>query len=126
VLVVGVVDDCLLVYKINHAVKVILLADGKKNGIGVCAEFFAHVRQRIHEIRADAVHFVDEGDARNFVLGGLPPDGFRLRLDSGDAAKHRHRAVQHAHGTLDLGREIHVPRSINDIDAMGDSGERLV
>ena len=36
---------------------------------------------------ADAVHLVDEGDARNAVLVGLAPDRLRLRLDPADRAE---------------------------------------
>ena len=48
------------------------------------------------EIGADAVHLVDEADARHAVLVGLAPHRLRLRLDAGDAVEHRDRAVEHA------------------------------
>ena len=36
------------------------------------------------EVRADAVHLVDVGDARDVVLVGLAPHRLGLRLDAGD------------------------------------------
>ena len=65
----------------------------------------------IVEVRADAVHLVDERDARDVVLGRLTPDGFRLRLHAGDAAEHGDRAIEHAQRTLHFGGEIDVARA---------------
>ncbi len=45
---------------------------------------------------ADAVHLVDEGDARHVIAGGLTPHGLGLRLDAGDGVEHRDGAVEHA------------------------------
>ena len=49
-------------------------------------------------------------------LFGLPPDGFALRLDPFAGAEHHHAAVEHAQAALDLGREIDVPRRIDQVD----------
>ena len=63
------------------------------------------------EVRADAVHLVDEGDARDAVLVGLAPDGLGLRLDAGDGVEQRDRAVEHAQRALDLDGEVDVARA---------------
>ena len=68
------------------------------------------------EIRAHAVHFVDETDARDLIFVGLPPNGFRLRLHAGHGIEHRHRAIQHAQRPLHFRREIHVAGCINNVD----------
>ena len=68
------------------------------------------------EVRADAVHLVDERDARDAVLVHLAPDGFRLRLDTADGAEQRHGTVQHAQRPLHLGGEIDVTRRVDDVD----------
>ena len=39
------------------------------------------------EVRAEAIHLVDVGDARHVALLGLAPHGLRLRLDAGDGVK---------------------------------------
>ena len=70
------------------------------------------------EVRADAVHLVDEADARHAVLVGLAPDGLRLRLDAGDRVEHGDRAVEHAQRALDFGGEVDVARRVDDVDAV--------
>ena len=63
------------------------------------------------EVGADAVHLVDEADARHVVLVGLAPDGLGLRLDAGDRVEHRDRAVEDAQRPLHLDREVDVARA---------------
>src|SRR5215211_2091989 len=46
--------------------------------------------------RARAIHLVDETETRNAVLVGLPPNGFRLRLDPGDGIENDDATVEHA------------------------------
>src|SRR6185312_2499688 len=46
----------------------------------------------------------------------LTPDGFRLRLDAFLAVEHGDGAVEHAQGAFNLGREIHVTRSVDQVD----------
>src|SRR6204780_1500809 len=70
------------------------------------------------EIRADAVHFVDERNARNAVLVRLAPDRLRLRLHAGNGVKNGYRAVEHAQRALYFNGEIHVPRRVNNVDAV--------
>ena len=78
------------------------------------------------EVRPDAVHLVDEGDAGHVVFGRLAPDGFRLRLHSGDAAEDGDGAVEHAKRTFHLGRKVHVPGSIDDVHPLFDAFKHLV
>ena len=70
------------------------------------------------EVRAGAVHLVDEADARHVILVGLAPHGFGLRLDAGDGVEHGDRAVQHAHGTFDFDGEVDVAGRVDDVDAV--------
>src|SRR5207247_7690480 len=78
------------------------------------------------KIGASAVHFVDERDARDFVFGGLTPDGFGLRLYAGDTTEHGDGTVQHAHGALNFSGEIDVAGGIDDVDPVGHVQEGLV
>ena len=129
-------EDYLLVDHVNHALKAAsnglafgfsrTFAEGQENRDGIRAQLGAHVIQRVRKICASAVHLVHERDARNFVFGRLSPDCFRLWLDAGNTTEDSDRAVQHAHGTLNFGGEIHVTRRINDVDAMRHVLERLV
>src|SRR3989344_1804344 len=68
--------------------------------------------------RAHAVELVYKTDARNFVLVGLPPDSFRLRLYARNAVEHNNTAVEYAKRTLDFHRKVNMPRSVDNIDAI--------
>ena len=70
------------------------------------------------EVGADAVHLVDEGDARHAVAVGLAPHRLGLRLDAAHAAEHRDRAVEHAQAALDLDGEVDVAGRVDDVDAV--------
>ena len=72
----------------------------------------------LREVRADAVHLVDVGDARHAVLVGLAPDGLRLRLHAGDRVEQRDGAVEHAQRALHLDGEVHVAGRVDDVDAV--------
>jgi hypothetical protein len=118
--------DGFLIDNVDDAFEIILRPDGQENGVGVGAEFFAHVLEGVLEIRARAVHLIDKGDAGHAVFGGLAPDGFGLGLHARHAAEDGDGAVEHAHGTLDFGGEIDVARGVDDIDAMSGAGEELL
>ena len=76
----------------------------------------AHFLDDAREAGAGAVHLVDEGDAGDAVAVGLAPYGLALGLYAADGAEHADRAVEHAQGALDLGREIDVSGSVDDVD----------
>ena len=73
---------------------------------------------RREEVRAEAVHLVDEADAGHVVLVGLPPHRFGLGLDARNAVEHRNRAVEDTQRTLDLNGEVDVARRVDDVDAV--------
>ena len=82
----------------------------------VRGQTLAHGLDGVLEVRAGAVHLVDERDARDVILVRLAPDGFRLRLHAGHGVKNRHRAVQHAQRALDFHGEIHVAGRVDNVD----------
>jgi hypothetical protein len=75
---------------------------------------------------ADSIHLVDEGKARDVVFGGLAPNGFRLRLDSGYAVEDGNRAIEHAQRTLDLRSKIHVAGCVDNVNPLLDPLKNLV
>jgi hypothetical protein len=85
-------------------------------GDGIGFELRDDLVEGAFEVRADAIHLVDEADARHAVLVGLTPDGFRLRLDAGDRVEHRDRAVEHAQRPFDFCREVDVAWRVDDVD----------
>jgi hypothetical protein len=82
------------------------------------AEPVLHHLHDVVEVGADAVHLVDERDARDVVLVGLAPHRLALRLDAADRAEHRDRAVQHAQRPLHFHGEVHVAGRVDDVDAV--------
>ena len=93
--------------------------DGDDDGHGMGLEPVHHHLAHAKEVGTYAVHFVDKGQARNLVLVGLAPDGFRLRLHAAHGVIDHDGAIQHAHGALDLDGEVHVAGGVDDVDAMG-------
>src|SRR5580698_8341648 len=68
---------------------------GNCSGTGVSTEALANRADDVVEVRAHAVHLVDETDARDAILVSLAPYGFGLRLHAGDRVEHANRAVEH-------------------------------
>ena len=68
------------------------------------------------EVGALAVQLVDERQPRHVVPVRLPPDRLALRLDALAPAEHHHGAVQHPQAPLHLGREVDVPRRVDQVD----------
>ena len=115
---VVLVDDRLHLDQVDDADVRVLLADRELDRHRVRAEAVAHRLHGGEEVRAGAVHLVDERDARHLVLVGLAPDGLGLRLHAGDAVEHGDRAVEHAQAPLDLDGKVHVPGRIDNVDPM--------
>ena len=120
------INDRFLINDVDLAFELIFFAERKQNRPGVCAEFLAHAIDRHLKVSADAIHFVDERDARDIVFRRLPPNRFRLRLHAGDGIEYGNRAIEHAERTFYLSGEIDVAGRINDIDALLDPLENFV
>src|SRR5205807_1892772 len=103
--------------QVNDAFELVFLSDGELNGDRAGIQTLADGVNGTLKIRAHLIHFVNETNSRDTVLVGLPPNGFRLRLDTVDGVEHGASPVEHAQGTLDFSREIHVAGCINDVDA---------
>ena len=73
----------------------------------------------MEEVGTDAVILVDERDARNVEVAGLTPHGLGLRLHASNSVEHGNSAVEDAERTLDLGREVHVARGVDDLNTVG-------
>ena len=78
----------------------------------------SHLLHDAVEVRADAVHLVDERDFRHMILLRLTPNLLGLRLDAANGAIQRHRAIKNAQRTLDLCGEVDVSGSINQRKAV--------
>ena len=111
------VDDLLHREEVDDALELIFGADRHLNRHGARAEALADLVDAIEEVGPDAVHLVDEDDARDFILVRLAPDRLGLRLHRRHRIEQRDQAVEHAQRALDLDREVDVARRIDDVDA---------
>ena len=112
------VDERLHAHQVNDALELVFRANRQLNRDGVALQLAADLRQRLLEVRADAVHLVDEADARHAVLVGLAPHGFRLRLHTRDGVEHGDGAIEDAQRALDFNREVDVAGRVDDVDAV--------
>ena len=115
----GVVPvDGLHLDQVDHALELVLGADGDDHGYGVGTQAGLHLVIDLEEVRAGTVHLVHEGQTGHVILVGLTPDGFGLRLNTTHGAVHHAGAVEHAHGTFHFDGEVDVSRGVDDVDAM--------
>ena len=111
-------DEGVHLDQINDADELGLGTDGELDHSRIAAEPVLDGVQYVVEVRAGAVHLVDEAHAGHLVLVGLAPHGLRLGLDPGHAIEHCNCTVQHPQRTLHLDREVHVTWRVDDVDAV--------
>ena len=87
-----------------------------RHRVGTQAGF--HLLNRAEEVGTLTVHLVDKGQARHFIFIGLTPYGFRLGLHAAYGTINHHRAIQHAHRTLNFYGEVNVSRGVDHIEVM--------
>ena len=112
------IDDGFHLDEIDDALERILSANRQLDCNCVCIEAFLHHLDDIEEVRAGDVHLVDISHTRNIVILSLTPNGLSLRLNAAASSQDCYSAIEYAQGTLNLYREVHVTRRINDVDAM--------
>jgi hypothetical protein len=115
--IVGV-EDRFARHQVDDAAKAILGADRQLDGDGVGGQPLPHLLQDAEKIGADHVHLVDERDARHPVAVRLAPDGLRLGLHALLGGEDGDDAIQDTQRALHLDGEVHVSRSVDDVDAM--------
>ena len=103
---------------VDDAAVRVLRADRNLDRHRLRAKAIDHRLDGLEEVRAGAVHLVDERDARDVVLVGLPPDRLGLRLNAGDRVENGDGAVEYAETPLDLDGKVHVPGRIDNVDAV--------
>ena len=88
------------------------------DGNGIRTQTLLDLSDNTFEIRTGTIHFVDEGHARHTVFVALAPHRLRLRFYTSDRAEYGTGTIQDPQGTLHLYGEIHVTRSIDNIDTV--------
>ena len=113
------VDERLHADQVDDAAELVFGANRQLDRDGVALQLACSIcDERLLEVGADAVHLVDEADARHAVLVGLAPHRLRLRLDARHGVEHGDRAVEHAQRALDFDREVDVAGRVDDVDAV--------
>ena len=102
--------------EVDDAEELVFRANRELDRDGIALQLAANLLEAGLEVGADAVHLVDEADARHAVLVGLAPHRFRLRLDTRHRVEHRDRAVEDAQRALDFDREVDVAGRVDDVD----------
>ncbi len=108
--------DRLAVDQVDHAGEARLEPHRDLQRDGRQAQLALELLDHVGRVGPRAVHLVDERDPRHRIALHLPVHGDRLRLHAGHRAEHQHGAVEHAERALDLDREIHVARGVDDVD----------
>ena len=125
-LVFLVPDDALHGQQIDNTLEVGFRTDGHLQRHRVGTQTLLDLTNNIEEVCTAAVHLIDETDTGNIVFGCLTPNGLRLRLHAAHGTEQCYRTVQHAQRTLHFHREVHVPRSVDQVDlVLFGIGERL-
>jgi len=83
-------------HEVDHAGVLALGTDRKLDHGNVFGETLLDGPETEVEVCSGAVHLVDETHTGDVVLVCLTPDGFGLRLDTGNTVEHRNGAVEHA------------------------------
>ncbi len=102
--------------QVDHADEVTFRADRQDHDERVRAEDLLHLGDDAVEIGADAVELVDVNDAGDFRVVGVAPVGFGLWLNTAGTAEHADAAVENLERTIDFDGEVHVARSVDDVE----------
>src|SRR2546426_3761302 len=105
-----------LLDEVDHALERVLLSHRYLNGHRTGDETFADHFDGVPEVGADAVHLVDEADARNVIAVSLAPDRLRLALHAGHRVEDNDASVQYTEAAFDFNCEVYVAGGINDVD----------
>ena len=104
--------------QVDHAREVALGADRQDHHQRLGAEDLFDLLDDAIEVRAQAVELVHVDDARDLRVVGVTPVRLGLRLDAAGAAEHADAAIEHLERAVHLDGEVHVPRRIDDVEAV--------
>ena len=102
--------------KVNNALEGLFCTDRKLDWTSVCTKYIMDLASYLKEVSTRTVHFVHIADTRNIVLVCLTPYRLRLGLNATNSTISSHCAIEDAERTFYLSREIHVPRSVDEVE----------
>ena len=111
-------NDGLHFAQVNHTREVLFCTDWDDDWHRVGLQAQLHLLDDFEEVGTGTVHLVHKGQTWHFVLVGLTPNSFGLRLNTTHGTVNHASAIQHAHGTLHFNREVDVSGGVNDVDAV--------
>ena len=109
-------QDSLHLNQVDQTLEVLLSADRYLDHNGVGTQNVTHLLHGLKEVGTRAVHLVYITDTRHIILVGLTPYCLRLRLYAISSRVSSHGSVEHTQGALHLSGEVHVSRSINQVN----------
>ena len=109
-------QDGLHLNQVNHTLEVFFGADRNHYRNRLCAQHFLHLANHLEEVCTRTVHLIHVTDTWNIVLISLAPYGLRLRLHTTNGTICCNSTVKHTKRAFHLCGEVHVSRSINQIE----------
>ena len=109
-------DNAAHFHQVHNSQKLLFRADRNLNRYRAALQAVYDRVYGVVEIRAHAVHLINEANAGHGILVSLPPHRLRLGLHARHRVEYRYRAVQHAKTAFYFRREIDVSRCIDNVD----------
>ena len=79
------------------------------------SQFICHLCNNVKIVGSNTIQLINKCYTRNVKLISLPPNCFRLRLDTTNTTKNSNRSIKYAQRTLNLDRKVNVTRCVNNI-----------
>ena len=109
-------DDGFHLNQIHHTLESLFCTNRYLYRTGCRTQNLLNLAYYREEVRTAAVHLIHVAHAGYHIFIRLTPYGLALGLHAAYCAEGSHSTVQNAQRTLYLYREIHVTRSVNQID----------
>ena len=117
-LVAVVPVDCLQLDQIDHTGKMLFSPNCQLNRHTDRAKALLDLMNNPQKIRASAIHLINKDNSWYRIFIGLPPNGFRLRLNAGGRAKHNDRAIEDSETPFHFDGEVNMPWRVDNIDSV--------
>ena len=102
--------------QIYDAFEAFFSTDRNLNRTRCCTQYFFYLTDYFKEVGTRTVHLVYITDTRYIVFVCLTPNCLRLRFHTTYCTEGSYGTVQYTQRTFNFYREVHVPRSIDQID----------
>ena len=102
--------------QVDDTLEILFGADGHCHYNRICTQDVLHLANDLEEVGAGAVHLVDVTHTGHVVLVSLTPYGLGLWLYAAYCAVGSDGTVEHTQRALHFGGEIHVSRSIDEVE----------